>query len=57
MEVPAYRSQPTDPTNTISEVVDNVPVKDGKGGDPILGKSIMYNVGVDDWTVLPLLQI
>lgn len=40
---------PTDPTNTIPEV-DNVPVEDGKGGDPILGKSIMYNVGVDDWT-------
>lgn len=36
--------------NNSDNDVDDAPVKDGKGGDPILGGSIMYNVGVDDWT-------
>lgn len=41
---------PSNPMNNSDNDVDDAPVKDGKGGDPILGGSIMYNVGVDDWT-------
>ena len=48
---------PTNPTDSADANVDGEPVKDGKGGDLILGRSIMYNVTIDDWTDSPAQNI
>ena len=44
---------PTNPADSADANVDGEPVKDGKGGDLILGRSIMYNVTIDDWIDSP----